>query len=392
MTVRGLAKRARISSGTFYKYYSSADDCLLCTFDHICGIASRRLIEAGQKESEPRRRLALAVIRLFQDMAADPQAATFMLRAAPTVGPAFTTDLWNSAMQLGGALEFCIRGDDGPPLHPLLLEGLVAGLARIGGSMGPTAGEVEVREAAIEAVEWIMSLCMPAVPEAELPVVTVPPERGDGLPAPGRLRDDDWEGPLGDERAMILAAAFRIAKSGYHQLSIRRICQEAGVSRRDFNRHFESLEDAFIAALEERAARAIDASVGKHDASAAWSRTVCEALRTLCEAIEDDRDSARVIFIDITAAGTKGIDSNDRLISKVAHALRTTAPPDQCPSELAAEASTAAAWAILRRRVQDQAATTSAALPVLALLMFGRGDRKRTAGDENESYPLLAFP
>jgi len=372
LTVRGLAKRARISSGTFYSHYRSADDCLLSTFDLVCQRASQRLAEAGQNEMEPRRRLRLAVDRLFRDIAAAPRVAAFMLRATPAAGPAFTGGIRNSAMRLGEALELCIRGDNSPPLHPLLLEGIVAGLARIGRVLVAAAGEDEVRALAAEAVEWIISVCVPSAQNADFLIAAAPPKPGKGISVAmtGRLRYDDWEGDLGDERAMILTAAFRIARSGYHQLSVPRICREAGVSRRTFSRYFEGVEDCFVSALEERATGVMAALVRSQPASATWSCTVFEALRRLCSAIKDDRESARALFIEISAAGTRGIESRDRLISQAADALRATASEGQGPSQFAAEASAAAAWAIVRRRVQNQSSTTTAALPVLARLLL----------------------
>lgn len=373
VTIRSLAKRARVSTGAFYKHYTSTDDCLLCTFDQVCGHACRRVTEAGRKEPEPQRRLVRAVECLFLDMAANPRAATFMLRAAPTVGPAFADDLWRSAMRLGAALEPCIRSDDDPPLNPLLLEGIVAGLARIGGLALPAAGEGEVRAVAAEAVEWIARLSARPGAEAEAPVTA----------GPRRLQNDAWEGVLGDERAMMLAATFRIARDGYHQLSVSRICREAGVSRRDFTRNFDDLEDCFVAAVEERAVAVIEAWASSRDPSVGWRGAVYDAIRALCEATEDDLPSARVLFADLAAAGTKGIDSRDRLISHVARVLRTAAPTRQAPSPLAAEASAAAAWAIVRRLVQEETVSPAEALPVLALFIeTAVEDKKDTAGDE----------
>jgi AcrR family transcriptional regulator len=369
LTVRGLARRARISNGTFYSHYRSTDDCLLSTFDLICQQASQRLVEAGQSEPEPRRRLELAVDRFFQDIVAAPQTATFMLRAAPAIGPAFNSGLRNSAMRLGIALESCMRNGDRPPLHPLLLEGIVAGLARIGRVLLPATGQDEIRYHTVEAVEWITRLTASSAPDARL-TTAVSSNSGNGAPMPRPSRDGDWREALGDERAMILAATFRIAKGGYHQLSVRQICRAAGVSRRDFDRHFTCLENCFVSALEERAIGAIAASMRGRSSSATWSCTVYEALRRLCSAVEADPDGARVLFVEIAAAGTRGIDCRDRLISQVARALRVTAPEGQGPSELAAEASSAAAWAVLRSQVEDQDSATTAALPLLTLLML----------------------
>jgi hypothetical protein len=121
-------------------------------------------------------------------------------------------------------------------------------------------------------------------------------------------------------------------------------------------------------------------SMGKRSASD-WSSTVCEALRTLCGAIEDDRDGARVLFVEITAAGTRGVDCRDRLISRAARALQTTVPSGRGPTELAAEASTAAAWAILSRLVQDQSSEVTAVLPTLALLMLAPASEGEGLGE-----------
>lgn len=380
VTVRGLAKRARISSGTFYRYYSSTEDCLLCAYDEICSSASRRMTEAAGNESDPQRRLTAAISRLYRDMVAAPQATVFMLRGAPTVGPAFTNDLRSTAMQVGAALESCLCSDGDLPVDPLLIEGIIAGVARIGGTLRPAASGAEIREATAEAVEWVASLRTARLPEAEPTLAAGSAEQGGSSPVSDWLPDDRWRGSLGDKRAMILAATFRIARAGYHQLSISRICCEAGVSHRDFDRHFESLEDVFASALEERAAGAIDEAVRGHDGSVSWSRTIYSALHALCEAIDTARDIACIFFVEVTAAGTQGIDSRDRLISLGAQALRTIAREGQDTSERAGEASAAAVWAILRRQVQDRGAGTSELLPVLALLMLAPGDRKRSTG------------
>lgn len=370
LTVRGLAKRARISSGTFYDHYRGTDDCLLSTFDLICRRTAQRLVEAGRSGEGPQRHLELAVVCLFEDMAAFPEIVTFMLRAAPAAGPAFASGLRNSATRLGAALEFCVDTDGNGSLHPLLLEGMVAGLARIGRVFLPPVGDGEIEEVAAEAVEWIRSVSAFSVRDVEASIAPDPPMRAKSRSmSPDAAPSGEWESARGDERAMILAAAFSAARGGYHQLSIRGICSEAGVSRRNFNRHFKDLEHCYIAALEDRATRAITAAFQRRDA-ASWTDTIHEAVATLCNSIEDDRDGARALFVEITAAGTRGIASRDRLISRVARTLRTTAPEGRGPSEFAAEASAAAAWTVLRRRVQDQSAATNAALPVLSHLIL----------------------
>jgi AcrR family transcriptional regulator len=305
-------------------------------------------------------------------MVASPQVTTFMLRAVPAAGPAFTSRLRNSAMRIGVALEFCLRSGDGPLLPPPLLEGVVAGLARVGRVRVPAAQGDEFREVAADAAEWISSLCLPRAASVEPALASVPPgSKVCGSP-PRQHHAGDWEGAPGNERTMILVAAFRIARSrGYHQLSIPAICREAGIPRRSFNRHFEDLEDCFCSALEERVADAVEGAVSGSSSSMSWSAAVYETLRMLCAAIDGDPGTARVLLVEVSAAGAKGVDSHDRQISQVARALRATASLDQRASELAGEASTAAAWAILRQRASEQrSASVGSLLPHLAYLFL----------------------
>jgi len=368
LTVRGLTKRARISSGTLYKHYCSTDDCFLSTFDLICRHAAKRMTEACQDERERRRGLAVAIERLLQDMADAPQAATFMLRAAPAAGPAFADRLWDSAMQLGLALE-PLLSTEGRPLPRPLLEAIVAGLTRIGRVRVQALARPETRTVTAEMVEWMTSLGGSPIQGASPVHAPIKPARK-GDPSPAAGLDGGWMEPLGDDRAMILAATFRIARSGYHQLSVPRICREAGVARRDFNRHFSGLEDCFLSALEERVARTVAVMARRPPESATKSGVPYIDLETLCEALEDDVDGARVLLVEITAAGTAGIDSRDRQISQIATAWRALAPQDRRPSAIAAEASTAAAWAAMQRWASgSRFGAANALLPVLASLM-----------------------
>jgi AcrR family transcriptional regulator len=377
LTVRRLTSRARVSSSAFYSHYRSLDDCFLSTFDLLCRRASKRLVEASQDEPDLRRCLQLGVDQLLEDMVADPEMATFMFQAAPAAGPAFLDRLRTSAMRIADALEGCMPVESP---HPLLLEGIVAALAWLARARVPGAGKDEIKAAAEEAGDWIMNIS--SVPVKELQAAAMKSARGKSLSVQGRLREGDWGATYGDEREMMLAAAFEIAKRGYHHLSIPQICREAGVSRRDFNRHFDSLEDCFVTALEKRASGAIDEAVRSRPTSATWSVAVYAVLKALCVAIETDREGARALFLDITAAGNQGLAGRDRLVAQVARALRATAPGGDAFTGLAAEASVAAAWAILRRRVLDRTSPVMGVLPILAVLIL--------APASSESPPLQA--
>jgi AcrR family transcriptional regulator len=369
LTVRGLAKRARISTGSFYRHFRSSDECFLAAYDSIWRTASARFRDAGAGNAEPRRRVTLGVERLFEDILADPLAADFVFRDAPVAGPAFISRLRNSSMRFGLAMGRCLETDAGPQMPPPLLEGVVAALAWICRVRVRSADPGEREVLAAEAVEWIMSLCIPAPRETERLIATVPRRPGLAGSAREKALTGAWTASPGDERAMMRAAAFRIARHGYHRLSVSRIRREAGVSRRNFDRHFDGVDDCFLAALEERARRAVVAATRSRCRRAAWPRAAYRAIETLFDALEVDAAGARALFVELHAAGARAIECRDRIVTEVARALRSSANRGSQPTRLAAEASVVATWVIVRRQVAEQSTeTNSALLPTLAFL------------------------
>jgi AcrR family transcriptional regulator len=351
LTVRALAKRAQISSGVFYRHYRSTDDCFLSTYDQTCRHAAERMMEASQRGRNPRERVTLAIERILIDIVMAPQVATFMLRSAPASGPVFTETLRISALQVGGALEYCLRTGDGATLPQPLMEGVVAGLARIGRVEAAGAGIDRIPAVASKAAAWVMSVCGVSPREATILITVGPQGLGQGRRADEGRRDESMRAIPGDDRGMLLSAAIRIARTGHHHLTVTRICREAGVPRRRFSRCFAGLEECFSAALETRALILISAWRRGRTAQAAWSGSVQRAMELIGTTVEGDADGGRLLLVEIFAAGTQGVESRDRLIAQIAQTVRATAPADQRPSNLEAEASTTAAWTILAVRL-----------------------------------------
>lgn len=354
LTVRGLSRRARVSNGAFYSHFRSTDDCFLSTYDLICRHAAERLMEAGLHGEDPCRRVALAVDRLLRDIDTVPETARFMLRSAPASGPAFTPTLRASAMHVGGALKYCLRAGGRLSVSQQLLGGVVAGLGRIGRLR--EAGLIrtdQIPAVADETAAWVKSVCSISPRERSRTLLPGVPERRGGRPDI-LLSDGGWAGTQGDDRAMMLSAAFRIAKSGYHRLTVPRICREAGVPKSHFSRHFESVEDCFSTALRFRGTGMVRFWRRNQPAQVTWNGSLERAYEIIRDGIEGDVDYGRLLLVEIMAAGTLGIDSRDHLISQIAQTVRATAPEDQRPTGFQAEAATAAAWSLAASRFANR--------------------------------------
>jgi AcrR family transcriptional regulator len=352
LTVRTLSRRARVSSGAFYQHYRSTDECFLSTYDLVCRRVAERSTEAGQAGRDRQERVTLAIERLFGDIATAPDVATFVLRAAPASGPVFTGTLRGSALHIGRALECCLRSVGQPPLSQSLLEGVVGGLARIGRLQQPFTPADQLSATAREAAVWVMSVCgaRDVIPRPDVRTA----RREDRRTSAEAPAADRWAATPGDDRGMILSAAFRIARRGYHHLTVPSICREAGVPRRNFSRHFAGLEDCFSTALELRVTALLRTWRRSRTAPQPWKGSFQRAHDMIRSAIDGDLDGGRLLLIDIFAAGTQGIDRRDELITQIAQTVRDTAPPGRKPSGLEAQASTAAAWTILAIRLANR--------------------------------------
>lgn len=88
LTVELIVKRARVSYKTFYKHFSSVEDCFLALFDRVSYSAERAIRE--RLDAEPGDwpdQVALALRTGIELILADPDLARAVIVEAPTVGP-----------------------------------------------------------------------------------------------------------------------------------------------------------------------------------------------------------------------------------------------------------------------------------------------------------------
>lgn len=88
VTIELIVKRARVSNKTFYKHFSSKDECFEALFDSAFGSTEKAIRERLDAEggSWPEQ-VVLALTVWIERIAADPLIARAVLVEAPTVGP-----------------------------------------------------------------------------------------------------------------------------------------------------------------------------------------------------------------------------------------------------------------------------------------------------------------
>jgi AcrR family transcriptional regulator len=149
----------------------------------------------------------------------------------------------------------------------------------------------------------------------------VPRERVGGLP----------RRPVTElQRALIVQAMVRVVHDrGYGGASVASVTAEAKVCRRTFFRAFDSLEDCFLAILDEGASHTKRLLSNAFDTEKSWLEGVRTALVALLSFFDSDPALAHVLLVEATAGGAQARERRERHIASITSLIedRRGTPP-----------------------------------------------------------------
>lgn len=167
VTVELIVKRARVSYSTFYKHYSSKEDCFLALFDIVTGTARRRVETALVAEADsPWPQQVIAALRaLFGEILSEPLISRAIIVEAPTVGAHIIERYERSMKSLSPLLRHGREFNPAAEELPSTLEDTLAGGVLWSAYQRLISGEVDRIEALLpEAIEFVLR---PYLGEAE---------------------------------------------------------------------------------------------------------------------------------------------------------------------------------------------------------------------------------
>jgi AcrR family transcriptional regulator/DNA-binding transcriptional ArsR family regulator len=117
---------------------------------------------------------------------------------------------------------------------------------------------------------------------------------------PGAVRRSSRMSQPGLQRARLIAAMTVLSRErDWHGLSVERICEHAGMSRRTFYEHFVDAEDCFASAIEDALGSLWDEVAEQVDtAGDDWAEQVTVAFVTFLAALELDRPRAWMAIME----------------------------------------------------------------------------------------------
>jgi AcrR family transcriptional regulator len=353
VTVRGLVGAAGVSTRTFYKHFANVGECFAATYEVLMRCALGRVSASLETAGDWERDLRVGLLSLMKGVAEQPKEAHLALVDSFAGGPSMLERMRVAVSEFEQLLTDILtmapeRTGAGPSL---VTQGMAAGVMRVARAWLLTGRGGGFSQIADELADWMLSLrgaC--ATERADSGVASVGTDQAKWVKR--GLLASPLEG-VGGERGRILAAVAKLSASeGHSALTVTKIRAAAGVSRRNFDAQFADVDECFLEASEALAVTAVGRAERRAWGAGNWERGVYRASVALCTEVVRHSSLAQLGFVDIFEPGRAGLERRERLVTLGADRLRKSAPARRQPSELAAEASIAAAWRILREEIR----------------------------------------
>jgi AcrR family transcriptional regulator len=156
-----------------------------------------------------------------------------------------------------------------------------------------------------------------------------------------------------------------VAEHGYHEATVTRIVEAAGVSSRTFYTYFSTKEECYLDTFElivDHLAGEMSAAVEAADAR--WPQTVEVRLRAMLNALADNPDLVLFSFVSLGSEG-RPVDRHRRWMEEMLALLIAEMPADasaENPSPAAQQAVVGGISALLLREVRNGHGSDLAAL------------------------------
>jgi AcrR family transcriptional regulator/DNA-binding MarR family transcriptional regulator len=121
------------------------------------------------------------------------------------------------------------------------------------------------------------------------------------------------------QRGRLLSATFAlVGERGYEGVTVRGVCERAGVSSRVFYRSFSDREDCFLAAFND-AIEGLEMEVrAGWESELGWTARIRAALRALLVALDREPVLGRLVFVEALAAGPRVLACRARVLEALA--------------------------------------------------------------------------
>jgi AcrR family transcriptional regulator len=309
--VADLIEVAGVSRGAFYEHFDGKEDLLVAVVQALAEASVKAITEAIAGDGKLEERVRAAVDLSFEAAVAQPAAARLCLIGAYGGGAAAADSIQRGIGGIVLALEQALGcSDDHAALPADAVRGIVGGLRRIVTLRLRAQTEGELRELALGLTEWILGYRTPAPP------IRAPRAAGGTRPS---------YAPRDQAEQVLLGVCAAVAGKGYVATTISDIARHASTSTRAFYAHFDSKEQAYLAAIDLVNHQATATAVAAARRAPDWPASVRGAIHALCGFYADEPAMARAAVVEVYGAGERALVHRDEAIDSLTELLARAA-------------------------------------------------------------------
>lgn len=296
-SVADVLEISGVSRATFYAHFNDKVDCLAAATRECLRLGIEAIGErvSGERSAEKQARAALEAF--VEVIVAQPAAARMCLVEAYGIGEAGALPVLEAVeaiVQIAQETLEQMPDRKGMPLE--LTRALIAGIHRVVYERLQERREAELPGMVDMLWDWAMSYPVPPRPLWRRRRARVM----EPTPMPPFAAFEP-------EQRIIRGFAAAVAAKGYSETTIADVATAASISQGTFYEHFDSKDDAMLAALDSSGAQMLAAALPRARRAKDWPAAARGAIEASCAFLAAEPDFARLRAVAVYAAGREAI-------------------------------------------------------------------------------------
>jgi AcrR family transcriptional regulator len=344
-TVADLVELSGVSRSAFYRHFADKQECFIAAIEALAGPA-RETIEAGLEPPGDMRVAKQAFEALFQQIVAQPAAAKMCFVDVYAAGPEGVALVDRTV----DAFEVLVKqmldqapGYEGMPTE--IVRALIGGVQKVIHKRLYRGQEGELLELAPQLWDWLFLNPSPPGP------LRAPRRRSRKAPP-----FEERQAASSPPERILRALAAVVAEKGYHEATVEDIVKRARTSGRTFYEHFDSKEDAMVAALDSGGAQMLAAAMPAFRRAHDWKHSIQATEEAMFTFGVQEPEYAHIGAVEIFGAGTRALEQREKVTEGMELLLQHGYEVNPAVPPITAEAIGGALYALFYDHVRRKGA------------------------------------
>ncbi len=341
--VADILEVAGVSRSAFYRHFDNKLECFLATLDALADLAAAPMaaVYGSGDDRTWQARLESVFEGLVRLILAQPAAARVWLVEIYAAGPRAIDRMERLDDRLEAfAIDAIGETPDHPGIPPEGARAMLGGLRQIIHCRLRHDREEELLELVPDLVEWVLSYGAP-------PTRLRKPRKPPLLPAP-------TPDPNEQRRRIVSSVIDLTVEQGYQELTITEISQRASVSLTTFYNHFESKQEAFMAAVDEAERQVFEVTLPVYQSAPDWRHAARDVIYAFFAFNATHPEMSQLGGLQIFSGGADGLDRHEAATERFGSALHAGFRERPGTSRIVGEATSGSLAALIYQQIRSR--------------------------------------